>query len=99
MAIGLDKDCSKGRVYFSDISSKHITSVKYDGSDRQPFITEDIISPEGVAVDWISRRLYWTDSSKDTIEVADLDNPKSRAVIVRKHLVNPRGIAVDPRQK
>lgn len=99
MAIGLDKDCTKGRVYFSDITSKHIMSVKYDGSDRQPFITENIISPEGVAVDWISRRLYWTDSSKDTIEVADLDNPNSRAVIVRKHLVNPRGIAVDPGQK
>lgn len=115
MAIGVDKDCLLGRVYWSDISSKNIYSVKYDGSDKQPFITEgiplinffstnfnehilfaDIESPEGVAVDWISRRLYWTDSKKDTIEVAALDNPKNRAVIIKRDLVNPRGIAVDP---
>lgn len=59
----------------------------------------DIISPEGVAVDWISRRIYWTDSTKDTIEVASLDNSSIRAVVIRKNLVNPRGIAVDPHSK
>lgn len=56
----------------------------------------DIVSPEGVAVDPISRRIYWTDSTKDTIEVASLDNPHLRAVVVKTNLVNPRGIAVDP---
>lgn len=59
----------------------------------------DINSPEGLAVDWISRRLYWTDSSKDIIEVASLDNPRQRAVLISKGLVNPRGIAVDPHAK
>ncbi|KAG4067397.1 hypothetical protein HA402_011951, partial [Bradysia odoriphaga] len=98
MAIGLDKDCSQGRVYWSDISNKQIVSVKYDGTDRQIFIKDDILSPEGIAVDWINRRLYWTDSTKDTIEVASLDDPKLRTVVVRKHLVNPRGLAVDPHQ-
>lgn len=43
MAIGVDKDCLLGRVYWSDISSKHIYSVKYDGTDKQPFITEGIL--------------------------------------------------------
>lgn len=98
MSIGVDKDCATGRIYWSDISAKQIFSCKYDGTDRKPFITKDIISPEGVAVDWISRRLYWTDSAKDTIEVASLDNPDLRATIVFKYLVNPRGIAVDPHQ-
>lgn len=56
----------------------------------------DIESPEGIAIDSISRRLYWTDSVKDTIEVASLDDPSLRAVIINKQLVNPRGIAVDP---
>lgn len=59
----------------------------------------DIVSPEGISVDWISRRIYWTDSSKDTIEVASLDDAKLRAVVVQGNLVNPRGIAVDPHQK
>ncbi|KAH8309564.1 hypothetical protein KR059_011830 [Drosophila kikkawai] len=96
MAIGLDKDCVEGRVYWGDISAKKIVSAKYDGTDARPFITTDIESPEGIAIDVISRRLYWTDSVKDTIEVASLDDPTLRAVIINKQLVNPRGIAVDP---
>ncbi|XP_058453091.1 nidogen [Malaya genurostris] len=98
MAIGVDKDCAEGRIYWSDISAKQIFSCKYDGTDRKPFITKDIISPEGVAVDWISRRIYWTDSAKDTIEVASLEDPNLRTIIVSKYLVNPRGIAIDPHQ-
>lgn len=53
-------------------------------------------SPEGIAIDVISRRIYWTDSVKDTIEVASLENATLRAVLINKNLVNPRGIAVDP---
>ncbi|EDW61724.1 nidogen [Drosophila virilis] len=96
MAIGLDKDCVEGRVYWGDISAKKIISAKYDGTDERIFISTDIESPEGIAIDVISRRLYWTDSVKDTIEVASLDDPTLRAVIINKQLVNPRGIAVDP---
>ncbi|XP_017118518.1 nidogen [Drosophila elegans] len=96
MAIGLDKDCVEGRVYWGDISTKKIVSAKYDGSDARPFITTDIESPEGIAIDVISRRLYWADSAKDTIEVASLDDPTLRTVLINKQLVNPRGIAVDP---
>lgn len=39
MAIGLDKDCVEGRVYWGDISTKKILSVKYDGTDEREFIT------------------------------------------------------------
>lgn len=98
MAIGVDKDCAEGRVYWSDISAKAIFSAKYDGSDKKTFVSVDIMSPEGIAVDWISRRLYWTDSGKDTIEVASLDNSTLRTIVINRGLVNPRGIAVDPLQ-
>lgn len=40
MAIGVDKDCAHGRVYWSDISLKSILSAKFDGTDKQVFIAE-----------------------------------------------------------
>lgn len=46
-AIGVDKDCADGRVYWSDISAKAIFSAKYDGTDKKTFISENIMSPEG----------------------------------------------------
>lgn len=99
MTISIARDCTTGRVYWSDISATCIYSSNYDGTDKKVFTCDDVISPEGLAVDWISRRLYWTDSSKDIIEVASLDEPEKRAVLVSKGLVNPRGIAVDPHAK
>lgn len=40
MSMGVDKDCAHGRIYWTDISLKQIWSSKYDGTDKQPFITE-----------------------------------------------------------
>lgn len=83
-------------------SSKKVTTIKRIFCQYNILIFlsfSDIVSPEGVAVDWISRRIYWTDSGKDTIEVASLDDGKLRAVIIKSDLVNPRGITVDPHQK
>ncbi len=52
-------------------------------------------SPEGIAVDHLSRNMYWTDSGFDHIEVAKLDG-SNRKLLFDKDLTNPRGIAVDP---
>lgn len=60
------------------------------------YFVEDIGSVEGLSIDWLSRNIYWTDSSKDTIEVASLDNSSLRKVLISDGLVNPRGIAVHP---
>jgi hypothetical protein len=64
------------------------------GFDGRHFVA-DIGSPEGLAIDWASRNIYWTDSFSDTIEVANLDT-KVRRVLFNSSLVNPRGIAVHP---
>ena len=52
-------------------------------------------NPDGVAVDWVSRNLFWTDTGTDRIEVSRLDG-SSRRVIISEGLNEPRAIVVDP---
>ena len=58
--------------------------------------------PEGIAIDWVARNIYWTDSGKKTIEVARLDDGRTRSksiprvILFDEQIQNPRGIAVHP---
>ena len=61
--------------------------------DLYPF--PGLSSPESVAVDWLSRNIYWTDSGYDRIEVANIDGG-NRRVLFNNDLVNPRSVVVDP---
>ncbi|XP_014780688.1 low-density lipoprotein receptor-related protein 2, partial [Octopus bimaculoides] len=51
----------------------------------------------GLAVDWIGRNLYWTDSSKRTIEVSNLRGDH-RMILLKQNQSRPRAIKVDPRE-
>ncbi|KFB35929.1 AGAP008193-PA-like protein [Anopheles sinensis] len=92
--LSLDHDCSTGRIYWFTYAKKEIWSAKYDGTDQTVFAGR-VSRSYGLAVDWISRRLYWSNYKKGTINVASLDNPDQRTVLI-SHLNNPRSIAVDP---
>lgn len=96
-AVGADVDCFAGRYYWTDVRTSTIRSCNYDGSDRKPVVSkgDGLLSPEDVAVDWISRNIYWTDSANDEISASSIDEGLRRSIIVGD-LINPRGIAVHP---
>jgi SHS2 domain-containing protein len=93
-AVAVSYDCHEKFIYWSDISSKIINRIRLDGTNYT-VVLDNVESAEGLAVDWISRNLYYTDSVKHTIEVASLDG-SNRKVLINTDLKNPRGIAVDP---
>lgn len=49
----------------------------------------------GIAVDWITDKLYWTDSATKVIEVSELDG-SNRKRLFCANIDNPRPIVVDP---
>lgn len=49
----------------------------------------------GIAIDSISRTIYWTDSGNDIIEVMKLDGT-NRRILFDTDIINPRAIAIDP---
>ena len=61
----------------------------------QEVVSSGISSAEGVAVDWLSLRIYWVESNLNQIEVADF-NGGARTTVVSGDIENPRAIVVDP---
>ena len=61
----------------------------------QVVISNQVESPVGVAIDWIGRKIYWTDQDTDLIEVATL-NGSMRTILIWTNLDKPRDIIVDP---
>ena len=67
----------------------------YPIADQEIVINAEVDHPDGVAVDWVARNLYWTDTGTDRIEVSRL-NGTSRRVLISEDLDEPRAIALDP---
>lgn len=60
-------------------------------------VQHGLATPEGLAVDWITGKLYWIDSNLDQIEVAKL-NGEMRTTLIAGGMEHPRAIALDPGQ-
>uniref|UniRef100_A0A672JJU4 Low density lipoprotein receptor-related protein 5 n=1 Tax=Salarias fasciatus TaxID=181472 RepID=A0A672JJU4_SALFA len=98
-ASALDFDVSERRIYWTDILT--ISRAYMNGSSVEHVIEFGLDYPEGVAVDWMGRNIYWADTGTNRIEVARLDG-QYRQVLVYKDLDNPRSLdnphslALDP---
>lgn len=72
-----------------------IRRSRLDGSDTQLLVTSQVSHPDGIAVDWVARNLYWTDTGTDRIEVTRL-NGTMRKILISEDLDEPRAIVLDP---
>uniref|UniRef100_A0A3Q3VLC5 Uncharacterized protein n=1 Tax=Mola mola TaxID=94237 RepID=A0A3Q3VLC5_MOLML len=80
------------------ISSLPPTSAYINkATESQVELIDSLHSPEGLAVDWVHKNIYWTDSGNKSISVATGDGRK-RKVLIATELSEPRAIAVDPHQ-
>lgn len=96
IAIGLDYDCANDKIYWTDIEkrSHSLYFANGDGSNITKIWEEGLFSPEGIAVDWTTGNVYYTDSGTDKIGVVSGDGQWHK-VLIKEGLVNPRDIVLD----
>ncbi|XP_029850375.2 prolow-density lipoprotein receptor-related protein 1 [Ixodes scapularis] len=99
-SVALDFDSVDNCIYWSEVTAvgSSIKRMCLNGSqEHQVLHSTTVQNPDGLAVDWVGRNLYWCDKGKDTIEVSRLDGA-FRRVLLREGLEEPRAIVVDPSQ-
>jgi len=94
-------------IFWGDIGSETIKGIGLpNGSSDFPpppplsnkavnIITTGIMSPDGLAVDWLTRKLYWADSETNGIQVSTFDG-RNRRVLHWEDLDQPRAICLVP---
>jgi len=92
-AVAIDVHFSLGYIFWSDVTDLNIKRFRISFAGTTTIIT-GIGVCDGLAVDWRASQLYWTDTTKDTISVSDLDGNNQR-VLISSGLAKPRAIALD----
>ena len=64
---------------------------------KRNIVSTGLLKPEGLACDWIGKKIYWTDSDTKRIEVTGMSGSESeRAVLVWSGLDLPRALSLAP---
>ncbi|XP_060080729.1 low-density lipoprotein receptor-like [Ylistrum balloti] len=100
-AVAVDFDYNDGYLFWTDITKEQIFRARKmaNGSavDEKVIVSNNVKTPDGIAVDWLYNHVYWTDATFDKIEVMNYDG-KLRRNLVTEGLDEPRAIVVDPLQ-
>ena len=91
-AIDVDFHYNKGYIFWCNFLS--IQRSNMDGTNITVIHNETYC--EGLAVEWDSLQLYWTDYYSNSIMVSDLDGNNKRIVV--SSLSKPTHIVLDPHQ-
>ncbi|XP_072468338.1 low-density lipoprotein receptor-related protein 2 isoform X1 [Notamacropus eugenii] len=104
MAVALDFDRVEKRLYWIDLERQVIERMFLNGTNKETVINSNLPAGEGLAVDWVARKLYWLDAYLNCLFVANLDGRFRRKLA--EHCVDsnntfcfqyPRGIVLHPK--
>ncbi|XP_026327983.1 low-density lipoprotein receptor-related protein 2 isoform X3 [Hyposmocoma kahamanoa] len=94
--VAIDFDIKEQKMYFADVSAK--TIYRSDYADPNPtkevVIRHDSHGLEGIAIDWVGRKLYWLDRHSKNLDVSELDGTRRKTL--KTGIADPRAIVVHP---
>ena len=90
--VAVDYDPVEGKIYWTDKTLKLLARAFPNGSSVEVIAHTDVVETNTLAVDYIGRILYWTDTSK--LEVARIDG-SFRKSLITTGIENPGAIILD----
>ncbi|XP_052813290.1 low-density lipoprotein receptor-related protein 2-like isoform X2 [Mya arenaria] len=95
-AIAMDILYAEGLIFFTDVSAKELKSMHLNGSNTKTVISGGSWSFKGIAVDWITRKLYWIDSRRIAVLVSNLNGTHTKTLLKKTFVEKPIALAVNP---
>ncbi|XP_046657715.1 low-density lipoprotein receptor-related protein 4-like isoform X4 [Daphnia pulicaria] len=95
--VALDVDRVTGHLLWSDTTQDKIFRALPGSPLSAPaveVIAFNLDTVEGLAVDEINRKLYWTDAGRSSLEVAELEDGGHRKVLIWTLMDKPRGLVL-----
>ena len=89
--VAVDFDPLEGKIYWTDVTLELVARAFPNGSSVEVIAYNNVITPAGLAVDYVGRNVYWTDEATNTIEVTRLDG-SSRRSLITSSIEKPRAI-------
>jgi len=94
----IDFNFRTGMIFWSDVMTRKIYRAPIDEGFQQEVVVagDNVVTADGLAVDWIYHHLYWTDTGTNTINMANLADGSMVTTLVRDKMEEPRAIALHP---
>jgi len=95
-------DSSSQTIFFAETitsGTSHQTALYSFKLNELPEIKtlfEDTGKINDLAVDWISRNIYWANIKQGTVEMSRMDGSSRMVILDNNHIAVPNAIAVDP---
>lgn len=80
------------QLFYGDWWIPAIISSRMDGMHSQQLVTDNILAPAGLAIDYPTNRLYWADMKANKIETVKLDGTNRQLV---KHFSHGQMLFLD----
>uniref|UniRef100_A0A8C6TG68 Epidermal growth factor n=1 Tax=Neogobius melanostomus TaxID=47308 RepID=A0A8C6TG68_9GOBI len=81
-----------------EVNTKTLLGDILGERSRETVISDKVESIHGLAVDWVHRRMYWTDQSSSSVDRSLLTG-LNRETVISEGLQQPKAIAVHPLEK
>jgi len=83
----LDFHYHQKKIFYTDIITQKIYSVNFDGSNQTELLSDMIVTPDGLAVDWVYQRLYWTDTGTNSISSININGDTGTLINIVKERI------------